>query len=62
MNPNENGGISITLTDKTDQLIPVDKLTKSKKNLIIFDDCVNQRNQRNRSLCAGDIIAAIVYI
>jgi hypothetical protein len=44
--PTENGGITITLTDKTDQLTPADKLDKNKKNLIIFDDCVNQKNQR----------------
>jgi hypothetical protein len=40
------GGITITLTDKTNELIPPDQLDKSKKNLIIFDDCITNKNQK----------------
>jgi hypothetical protein len=41
----QNGGISVILTDKLNDLIPPDKLDKTKKNLIVFDDCVNAKNQ-----------------
>jgi hypothetical protein len=37
--------ITVTLTDRTDDLVPPDKLDKTKKNLIIFDDCVTSSNQ-----------------
>ena len=41
----QTGGITCTLTDRTDILIPPEKLDKTKKNLIIFDDCVTAANQ-----------------
>jgi A32 protein len=40
------GGITVTLTDKVNELIPPDKLDKSKKHLIIFDDCITNANQK----------------
>ena len=45
----ENGGITVTLTDKINELIPPDKLDKTKKHLIIFDECITNNNQRNLS-------------
>jgi hypothetical protein len=45
----ENGSISVTLTDKINELIPPDKLDKTKKHLIIFDDCITNTNQKNLS-------------
>ena len=41
----QSGGVTCRLTDRTDDLIPPDKLDRSKKNLIIFDDCVTAANQ-----------------
>ena len=41
----QTGGITVTLTDKINELIPPDMLDKNKKNLIIFDDCITQKNQ-----------------
>jgi hypothetical protein len=38
--------INCTLTDKTKELIPPDQLDKIKKNLIIFDDCISNKNQK----------------
>ena len=45
----ENGGITVKLTDKINELIPPDKLDKTKKHLIIFDDCITNSNQKNLS-------------
>jgi archaellum biogenesis ATPase FlaH len=39
-------GITVTLTDKTNELIPPEQLVKNKKHLIIFDDCITQKNQQ----------------
>jgi hypothetical protein len=41
----QSGDITITLTDKINELIPPDKLSKLKKHLIIFDDCITTTNQ-----------------
>ena len=35
----------ITMIDKIDQIMNPSELDKNKKNLIIFDDCVNMKNQ-----------------
>jgi hypothetical protein len=43
----QSGGITVTLTDKINELIPPDKLSRTKKHLIIFDDCMNTTNQNN---------------
>ena len=40
------GGITVTLTDKINELIPPDNLDKNKKHLIIFDDCITNKNQK----------------
>ncbi|MCY7362004.1 MAG: hypothetical protein LH629_08065 [Ignavibacteria bacterium] len=40
------GGVTVTLTDKTNELIQPEKLDRNKKNLIIFDDCINNKNQK----------------
>ena len=45
----QSGGITVTLTDKINELIPPDKLSKTKKHLIIFDDCITNANQNNLS-------------
>jgi hypothetical protein len=45
----QSGGITITLTDKINELIPPDKLSKTKKHLIVFDDCITTTNQNNLS-------------
>ena len=37
--------IEITFSNKFSEIPPPDKLDKSKKNLIIFDDCVSKKNQ-----------------
>ena len=37
--------ISVTMSNKYHEIIPCEKLDKNKKNLIIFDDCVNLKNQ-----------------
>ena len=39
----QTGGITFTLTDRTDILIPSEKLDKTKKNLIVFLTIVLQR-------------------
>ena len=39
------GSITVTMSNKSQDIIPCDKLNKSKKNLIVFDDCVNLKNQ-----------------
>ena len=41
--------ISILITNKVDE-ISIDKIDSSRKNLIIFDDCVNDKNQRSKRL------------
>jgi len=38
--------ITVTLISKTNELIPPDQLDKNKKHLIVFDDCITQKNQR----------------
>ena len=45
----QSGGITVTLTDRINELIPPDKLDKTKKHLIIFDDCITNTNQKNLS-------------
>jgi GTPase SAR1 family protein len=42
----QTGGITCTLTDRTDQLIPPQDLDRNKKNLVIFDDCISMKNQK----------------
>ena len=37
--------ITCILSDNTDDIPSPQELDKSKKNLVIFDDCVNERNQ-----------------
>ena len=39
------GNINISMYDKIDEIINPNDLDKSKKNLIIFDDCVTMKNQ-----------------
>ena len=41
----ENNKIEVTMIDKIDQIMNPSDLNKNKKNLIIFDDCVNIKNQ-----------------
>ena len=41
-----NSKISMTLSNKAEEIHPPDKLDKGKKNLIIFDDVVNEKNQK----------------
>ena len=49
-NPNHSRStITCSLTDKTDDLIPPYKLDKTKKHLIIFDDCITLDNQKTLS-------------
>ena len=33
------------MSNKFQDIIPCEKIDKTKKNLIIFDDCVNDKNQ-----------------
>ena len=44
-NQSSNSNITITLTDNVDEVIHPDELDKSKKNLIIFDDCISLISQ-----------------
>ena len=41
----ENRQIKVTLSDKENEIQPPDKLDKKLKNLIVFDDVVNEKNQ-----------------
>ena len=41
----ENNKIEIIMIDKIDQIMNPSDLNSNKKNLIIFDDCVNMKNQ-----------------
>ena len=41
----EDNNISIQMFQKTDQIMNPSDLNPKKKNLIIFDDCVNMKNQ-----------------
>ena len=41
----EDNNISIQMFQKTDQIMNPSDLNTNKKNLIIFDDCVNMKNQ-----------------
>jgi hypothetical protein len=41
----ENKTVDIILTDDTNKIPKPQDLDKNKKNLIIFDDCVNEKNQ-----------------
>ena len=41
----ERSGITIVFSDKFEEIPPPQKLDPKKKNLIIFDDCVNMKNQ-----------------
>lgn len=45
INKNENSGINIQLFDKMTNIMPPKDLNPNKKNLIIFDDCMNMKNQ-----------------
>ena len=38
--------ITVMLIDKTNELTPPEQLDKNKKHLIIFDDCITQKNQQ----------------
>ena len=42
---NTTSMIEITFSNKFADILPPDKLNKTKKNLIIFDDCVSKKNQ-----------------
>ena len=37
--------INVILSNKAEEIQPPDKLDKNKKNLIVFDDVVNEKNQ-----------------
>jgi ABC-type dipeptide/oligopeptide/nickel transport system ATPase component len=41
-----NGCIKVSLVDKMTELVPPDQLDKTKKHLVIFDDCITQKNQK----------------
>ena len=41
----EDNNISIQMFQKTDQIMNPSDLNPKKKNLIVFDDCVNMKNQ-----------------
>ena len=41
----EQDPITVKLSDKINEIPPPDKLDKTKKHLIIFDDCINNINQ-----------------
>ena len=41
----ENGGIKIMMFDKIEDIISPNDLEIREKNLIIFDDCMNNKNQ-----------------
>lgn len=43
----EKNNISITMTNKMNEIPDPNELLSNKKNLIIFDDCVNETNQKN---------------
>ena len=43
--PIQEISISTLFSSKLEQIMPPQSLNKSKKNLIIFDDCVNMKNQ-----------------
>src|SRR5829696_8027932 len=45
LNPQQSN-IKVTLSSQLNDITHPDKLDKTKKNLIIFDDCVNNANQR----------------
>ena len=42
---NEDSQISITLSNKTNEIQAPQELDKRRKNLIIFDDCVDDKNE-----------------
>ena len=60
----EDNNISIQMFQKTDQIMNPSVLNTNKKNLIIFDDCVNMKNQSViESYCTkACTITATVYI
>ena len=41
----ENSSINVQFYNNVDQVMPPEQLPKNKKNLIIFDDCINEKNQ-----------------
>ena len=43
------GDITVTVTNKINDLIPPEKLSKTKKHIIIFDDCITSTNQNTLS-------------
>ena len=43
--PTTGKKITVSMSNKPHEITPCDKLDKNKKNLIIFDDCVNMKNQ-----------------
>ena len=40
----EDNKIEVSMFHKTDQIMNPSDLNKNKKNLILFDDCVNIKN------------------
>ena len=38
--------IRVSLVDKMTELVPPDQLDKTKKHLVVFDDCITQKNQK----------------
>jgi len=46
LSPNPENKIEVTFSDKFEEIPPPNKLNPKKKNLIIFDDCVNIKNQQ----------------
>ena len=45
LRPNPGKKIEVTFSDKFEEIPPPQKLSPNKKNLIVFDDCVNIKNQ-----------------
>jgi ABC-type dipeptide/oligopeptide/nickel transport system ATPase component len=43
---NPSNTITVTIIDKTNKLTPTEQLDKTKKHLIVFDDCITQKNQQ----------------
>ena len=41
----EHSDITIKFFNNVNDVIPPEKLPKNKKNLIVFDDCINEKNQ-----------------
>jgi hypothetical protein len=41
----QNGGITVELTNKFNEILPTHELNKEKKHYAVFDDCMNVKNQ-----------------